>query len=244
MTRALIRSSLLLLPLTLGAGLIACGDKDDEDDTGSGHKGDDTGGGDVSGTPYCEETRTSLAMDEASPLGFSAMDVITGIGEDVPAELTWAKDGGTTGLLIEVHVEGVEFVDQEVVVPDSGAVADIYVECPDYLAMQTGLQLETEDGLLEDAVSTELRATEAVAAEFSERLPLDAFDHPEIFAHVDTTDADVVEATVSGVFRGGGTTSGELAVWMEGGSDGDDGDVGTAWAGTEPVATWSSEGDG
>ncbi|MCB9779830.1 MAG: hypothetical protein H6742_14790 [Alphaproteobacteria bacterium] len=235
MTRS--RSTLLLLPLLVG--LAACGDKDDDDTGDGGHKGGDDTGDDVAEGPHCEETRTGLAMDEASALGFSGADLAAAIGEDLSATLAWQKDGSETPMLVEVHVDSVAFVDQEVVMPDSGDVPDIYLECPDYLALAASLQLETADGLLGDSFIVELRAQDATAADFSLQLEFDDFDHPEIFAHVDTTDADVVEVSLNGVLRAGGKTSGELAVWMEGSSDSEPGDVGTAWAGTETVAMWS-----
>ena len=221
-TRSLATIALLALPTFL-----ACGDKE----------GDDTGG-DATWMPYCEATETPLAFDEASPLGFSAADLVAGVGSSFSAPLTWVEAGPASTLALELSWSSdVTFVDlEEATPPDDGtAIADIAVICDDYIVVGATLDLNSADGLLADSFSVDLSAMSVDGASFSLELETSDFSHPEVFTPHEDPSADTQHPRLGGSFAAGGGSQGELSWIAEGSGDG------TAWQSGGPVATWQTD---
>ncbi len=194
-------------------------------------------GKDDAWAPHCEATRTPLDPAEVSPLGFSADDLLTSIGTSATATLAWTDSGATTGLSVDLSPgSDVFFVDlEEAPMPDdAGAVLDIAVICDDYLELDAGLSLSTDDGLLADDFDTTLTASTADAASFSVDVDRGDFAHPEIFDPYAAGDYDAEGVSLYGDFSAGAQTSGGLYFQTEG-TDGD-----TAWAASDLVAEWGA----
>ncbi|RME20694.1 MAG: hypothetical protein D6798_19925 [Deltaproteobacteria bacterium] len=195
------------------------------------------GGQDEVWAPHCDEIRTPLDAAEVSPLGFSADDLLVGVGTHAEASLVWTDDGATTRLSVDLSPGAeVYFVDlEEAPVPDDAdAVLDIAVICDDYLEVAAGLSLSTDDGLLDDDFDAVLTASTVDAAAFSVDAEPADFAHPEIFDPFATGDYDDEGVALYGEVSAGGQTSGSLYFETEG-TDGD-----TAWAASELVAEWGA----
>ena len=145
-------------------GMFACDDKGDtlnQDNEGTGF-GDD-----------CEDTVTVLAsVDEVSAAGIAGqalVDAAVGVG---PMTLTWtdpAADGagfvvltnatpGPVDLTLGALYEGgeVRYVASEPAPGDGGDQPAIYIECPDRLEVDVGLDFATADGLFAEQFQTTL----------------------------------------------------------------------------------------
>ncbi len=221
-----IRPAVFLVALLPFAA--ACGDKDG-----------DTGSDDGLWMPYCESTETVLDAEDVSPLGFSAKDLLTAVGDEVLADLYWI-DGGSTVLRLGLAPTGsVTFVDLEVAEPpdDAGAIADIGVVCDDYLAVGATMSLISDDGLLSDGFAVELTATTAASAGIAVRAERADFDNPEIFDPALGEEYDEEHVSIYGSVSAGGNSQGEIAL-ITSGVDGE-----TAWQSSTTVASWEADGE-
>lgn len=212
MTRTL--PMLSLLPLFL-----ACGEKDD--DTGDYWM------------PYCEETRTALGFDEASPLGFSAAEAAVALGSLHSEDFVW-NGGPSTTVDIELALtSSVFFVDlEEATPPDDATVPSIAVICDDYVAVAITLGLKTADGLLDEDFALTMSLMQVDEGSTWADLELSDFSDPSIFDPFQVDEATQQNPTLSARFGPGGTAQGELSWSSQGEGEG------TAWAGTDVVATW------
>lgn len=120
--------------------------------------------------PRCEDTRTVLAPEEVSALGFSANDLLPLTEGDFSETLIY-KDQSSTALLLSFtpDLSAVAFVDSEAVYPDTeGAnTAVIGVICDDRLEVGGTLAFSTADGLFADVFTGVLSAMEAATASMS-----------------------------------------------------------------------------
>lgn len=186
--------------------------------------------------PYCEETRTPLAFDEDSPLGFSAEDVALALGTLRTVDFVWAR-GGSTTVDIELGIGStVEFVDlEEATPPEDATVPSIAVVCDDYVAISVTLGLKTADGLLDEDFALTMSLTQADYGAVWAALELADFSDPSIFDDFLVDDATSQNPTLDVVFGPGGGISGEIG-WSSEGESGD-----TAWASSDQVASFGTE---
>ena len=218
MTRTL--PLLSLLPL-----FFACGEK--EDDTGGEYW-----------MPYCEETRTALGFEEVSPLGFSAAEAAVALGSFHGGQLVWARGGETPFISERALTSSVFFVDlEEATPPDGATVPSIAVICDDYLEVAVTLGLATGDGLLGEHFALTMSLMQVDKGEIYADLALSDFSEPSIFDDFQVDGATEQNPALKASFGPEGAASGELSWSSQGEGEG------TAWASTDPVASWSSDGE-
>lgn len=102
----------------------------------------------------CEFNETDLSFDEEAPIGFSADDVLSGISLADSTVLDWS-DGGDTVLTWSFSQDSdeIHFLQESPTNPDSGAVCE-----SEFISIGGTLELETEDGQLEEDFMVELLA--------------------------------------------------------------------------------------
>lgn len=165
-------------------------------------------------SPHCEDTRSTLAPEEVSALGFSANELLP-LAEGEFSETLIYKDQSSTALLLSFtpDLSAVSFVDSEAVYPESssGVTVDIGVICEDRLEVGGTLSFSTEDGLFADVFSGVLSAMEVTTASLSvdlmeqasagtfdpESYPTDVYDSMNM-AMVAVWDADGSNGAISG----------------------------------------------
>lgn len=137
-----------LLPLLL---LVACGTQEGSE------KGDlhDTG---LDPCDYADEVE--LAVDEASPLGFSGQDVLDWLTLGASARLSWSDDSETT--IRFTFAPGPRGVHYEDVVQREGA--EEQCQTPDRLWVGVAYTIVTDDGRLDESDEYVVRAEAASAA--------------------------------------------------------------------------------
>jgi hypothetical protein len=110
-------------------------------------------------------SRTPLALDEQTPLGFAARQVLDATMGEHPAVLVWAGGDETDATFELAYVDGsAEFLEREWVDDGSGAELAPF-DCADVVRFRVRLDASTTDGAL--AESWELEADAAVAGELT-----------------------------------------------------------------------------
>lgn len=221
MTRS--RAACLALPLLAAA----CDDRNDG----------------VGDGPHCEDTVTDLALDAASPLGFSGAEV-QALGEGThAATFTWYDDT-VSDLTLVVTGAGAaaRYVDSEAVYPDhGGATPAIGIVCDDRVEVDVAIDFDTSGGAFAETWDTVLSATTLDAATWHVDLDPAAiagtFDFDARLAETGE-DYDDSSLWASGSFDAAGLSSGQVMGQMSGGGPCDPGDTCTAWAGEVPVGSW------
>ena len=111
------------------------------------------------GEPQCDETQTTLALDEVSPLGFSGQDVLDWLGLGAEAPVTWSDGSASTIRFTFAEGErGVGFTDFGPV--DSGATC----EEPDLLWVGVAYTITSFDGRLTEEGDYTVRAADLNSA--------------------------------------------------------------------------------
>ena len=195
---------------------------------------------DLEDGPYCENTATVLALDEASALGFSGADMLALAEGGFDETLTWAADSSTTPIHISVgYAEGeVRFVDSEAVYPEGeGETPAIGVECEDFVEVDVSVVVTTTDGALDETYELALISFEGTHISTSA-----SFDHTEMggsyeFTLMDPSEYDDVTHGLDMAFDAAGS-SGELTAMAEGCDDDCTGDECTCWASIDTIASW------
>ena len=146
-------------------GLISCVACSTTTSNGGGG-GDHMGGGQTGSESYgCQpETRTPLARDADSTLGFSADDFLVFTEGEHVRELTW-KDGTKTQLTLTVTYAGgdIEFLDNEW--KDDGSGQEVAtIGCVDTVAVEVEVQAKTADGALDESWPATITASQATAS--------------------------------------------------------------------------------
>lgn len=196
---------------------------------------------DAESGPYCEETATDLALDEATPLGGSAQDLLALVPEPWLETLTYA-DGGTTGLAftLDASAATASWIVGEAVYPDNGGnTPAIAIECPPRIAIDVGLAFGTQDGAF-DEPSTPITLTSYDGATLDFWHDLDPESLGGTFdmdAVTEEPDWDERSLTLSGSITADGT-SGAIEGQISGEDDCAEGDPCTAWAQLVEVGTW------
>jgi hypothetical protein len=162
------RTPRAILASLLALGTIACGDKADEDDDTADNDPsdvegsmDDTGGTDGWGNP-CDDTPATLAMGDASPLGFSADEMLAVAAGPNTADAIWTETSGTTTATLSLAAAGAPVFHDLEFVSDTGdhggADWDEDSACPDYLEVPVTMTFSTGDGAFSESISASLTA--------------------------------------------------------------------------------------
>lgn len=193
-------------------------------------------GGKADEGPHCEDTRTPIAFDEVTSLGFSANDKLAGVPLEEATRLLYA-DGVATDLTVGfAPAEGAYFVDSEAVYPEGGMTTDIGVICEDRIEVEGMLAFATADGAFSESFASTLSAS-ADSVSVHQELDLDGLNGSfDIVPFVQSEDYDALSAWIDVRFQDGasvGTISGQAS-----GEDECTGDECTAWAESVEVAEW------
>ncbi len=183
-------------------------------------------------------SRTPLALDEVSALGFAAQDVLALAEGTHTATLTWARDGAATGVTVTVALDGeAELLDREVVKTGTGSGEEpaITMWCPDMVEIGVAFTVTTDDGQLAESWSGGLTSEDGASA--SARRSLDAVQGTfDAWDHVDpTADYDELEGSLELGFDVQGSWG---TVRAQG--SGTDGEV--AWAENLELGRWAPPG--
>lgn len=185
----------------------------------------------------CEDTPTALALDEASPLGFSPQDVVDVALGTFMAPLAW-EGGGTTELTLDVHSAGTaRFVTSDAVYPDSGIEPAIL--CEDRVEVDATVSFTTADGAFDETWPVVLRSTDGAVASFHvEPDPEDLGGTYDVTQAIEEESWDDVKLWVDATIDAAGshgTVTGQVS-----GTDPDcEGDDCTAWASQLDLAAWA-----
>lgn len=218
--------TLALAPLTLA--LTGCPDADDADD---GAEDEPTGA-----MPYCEDTATALAPEDEA-LGTTGAAFLEGVPAEGAAAVQWA-DGPTGAVAHRVAVDTatLRFVESVEVYPEThGPSPSIAVYCPDYIAVDAVVQLDSDDGRLAEGIDAVLVLDEDQVASgaiaFSAALDPDAMGGTlDLSDFLSPDDYDRVSLSLWASFQ-----DGALSATLSAQGEGTDGDV--AFAENIDVAT-------
>lgn len=186
--------------------------------------------------PTCSDTKSTLGADEASPLGFTANELLPTVEGDF-AEILLYADGSSSPLSLSFTSDpgAIQFVDSEAVYPE-GNHTDIGIICEDRLEIGGIFAFSTEDGLFNDSFEAVLSAMAVSEASLSVDLiaqpSAGSFD-PESYP---TTDYDELSMSIDAMW------SSEGSIGTVGGStlkdEGCDGDVCSASSEQLEVGSW------
>jgi hypothetical protein len=213
------RTLLLLATLALGA----C----DEADEGRDEDTDETDS--YGAMPYCDEVVEDLTPADPA-LGTTGGAFLDAIPADGATAVSWSDgDASTLAFAITVDPDSLRLVVAEAVYPETdGPSPSIAVDCPDYLAVEAVVTLETDDGRLAERIDAVLVLDEHVAPDgtiaFSASLDPDALGGTlDVASFLPRDDYDSVSLSLWAGLQGGALT-GTLSAQGEG----NDGDI--AWA--------------
>lgn len=188
--------------------------------------------------PYCEDTKTDIALDEVTPIGITAADVIADAAAEETAVFTYVDDATTDLTLGFVAGTGARFVDSEAVYPETdGPQPAIAVICDDRIEVDGTFSFATADGAFAESFSSVLNAT-AERTYISQALDLDGLAGTfDLVPFVDAEDYDALEAWIDVVFTDG-VSAGAVNGQASGEDECADADECTAWATNVEVGTW------
>lgn len=187
------------------------------------------GGGQTGSESYgcLPETRTPLARDADSTLGFSADDFLVFTEGAHESELTW-KDGTKTQLTLTVTYVGgdIAFLDNEW--KDDGSGREIAtIGCVDTVSVEVEVQAKTADGALDETWTTTITAAQATSSNLSVSPKPDEFVGTIDVASFAPENSDGVQVSFEATF-GEQSVEGKLsgvATKYEGDKDDPDGTV-------------------
>jgi len=236
--RVASRRRLLLLTAGFAIGALTLGTVGcDDDEPNDGNKSLDGDGDDP-----CVDTKTAVAIDEVTALGFSAQDILALVAGDEEQDLTWLGDGlagpeaGATTINFTFDTSNpgpVMFVDSE---PNPDSEIEIDADCSDRLEVSLSLTVSTADGMLDETVETTLSAQDASGASWRGRIA--AKDLSGDFPADADPDFDLVAVEVAGT-HSATDMSGEVMAEIESKDDGPDG-----IAAFGVVGQWGEAGEG
>lgn len=217
-------------------------------DTGDATTGGTTG--EVDGNLPCIDTPQVLAVDEASPLGFSGEALLTGklgprsstlLFASEPTTLSDDIKGLSLPLTVELRHEGgeVRFIDSEVNpdYDDSGNESGFPGECVDRVEVDVLIDFVTDGGELDEHRDAVLTATAVERAELQVKLLppglMGSLDPATIYNPAEDPPWVVTQILIGATWDGalaGGSLLNEVVV---GGDSG--------FAGFGPIASWGDE---
>lgn len=176
--------------------LCACATSDPSD--GVTRNPDDSAGGTDTGNPNdgrgttevggsCDEAERPLDLDERTPLGVSAADLLVFVGGSHDETLAWqdsaasfGPEHGRSAIHIDIEPLGARFIDRSPKQSSGGAgtlavpeIALIGDPCADSIALDVRLHLWTEGGALDETLETTLQARAGDYATGQLMLPTD-----------------------------------------------------------------------
>lgn len=187
------------------------------------------GGGTLDGNETasaCDEDATELGLDEVSPLGFSADDVLALAEGTHEATLTWVPDEaamatttlepGTTEVTLVIEPAGpASFVDAEPPASgSSGGMIELGWVCPDRVDVPVTVTLTTADGALDETLDGTLSATDAGSATLLVPIELDELEGTLSFEVVSPEGGVPIQTRLEVVF-GEGIFAGRLSGTIE-----------------------------
>ncbi len=109
--------------------------------------------------PYCAETATVVALDEVTPLGRSAADILAGIPASEQTSFEYADAPESALDLGFTAGSEARFVDSEAVYPEGGEQIDIAVICEDRIEIDGVLAFSTADGVFAETLDVVLTSS-------------------------------------------------------------------------------------
>ncbi len=189
--------------------------------------------------PYCDDTRTELALDAVTPLGFSGADLVAGIPATETATLTWADDATTALTLTFAPGDRATHVDSEAVYPEGGEGPAIGIECPDRVEVGGGFTFTTADGAFAESWEVAVRGTEP-APLLRVELDLDGLSGTfDLVPFVTAEGWDDLSAAIE-VSWADGASAGVIEGQASGSGPCEDDDDCTAWSESVDVAAWGA----
>ena len=191
---------------------------------------------DIAEASYCQDTAEPLALDAASPLGFTPQAVLDfALGTRQPA-MAW-EDGGTTVLTLELGDPGdARFVTSEAVYPDGAGEAALL--CSDHVAVDAVASFRTADGAFDETWDVALLSADGeIASFFVEPDPYALGGTYDLAAAVDEEDWDELRLGVEAILEAD-TTTGAVFGQASGEDEDCSGDDCAAWATNLEIATW------
>ena len=177
-------------------------------------KGDDTGL--LTGQPdyqACDDTTTVLAQDVASPLGFSADDVLVVVSGPASAAATWTDGGAGTTVTIGATLAGDVVYHDRSPVEDTGGPEDTGPApgapddaCVDWLEVPITMALATDDGAFDESVPASILAMDTGSLWASAELDWAALGGSYVFTEIDPSEWDSVSLSVSAGWSAGSLT--------------------------------------
>jgi hypothetical protein len=133
-----------------------------------------SGGGQVGeegGVACLPVTTTPIDLDEVTPLGFSAGELLDATMGTRSAGVVWVS-GGDTAMTIELSYEdgSAEFQERDWVGDHNGTLEAIGVDCPDVIQIAARVEVTTADGALDESWDVVALADSATRLSFSRRL--------------------------------------------------------------------------
>ncbi len=203
--------------------------------------GDDSGGvgfgqGIESASACATAEVRPLTVDEVSPLGFSARDMLDLAAGAQRAELRYADDS-LTGLrsVIEYQDGNVFYIDKQRAEGDAGPSSD----CPDRLEVTISARLETDDGRFLERYDTVLVAVQANENGYFVELDPARLQGSFEYSDFDSGEADRRRLFIDAVYGVDGT-SGRITGQSESDGDPDDPDS-SATARVIPIGAWQRQ---
>lgn len=178
--------------------------------------------------PYCEDAESLINLDEETPIGITGSDLVDSLPQSTTVGIGWS--GGSSDVLtwgFSADSDSLRFVSSEAVYPEPEPgqdVPSIAVDCPDYVAVDGIINLQSDDGQLNEAIALTIALNEYdlddMAANFSIELDPDALGGTlSLSDYLDISAYDSVRIFLYGEIIGGVLT-GELSAQGEG-TDGD-----------------------
>lgn len=191
--------------------------------------------------PSCVDTPTDVTMDEVTPLGFAANDVLPLAAGTHGVQFVYPDDGATVTTIVVTPGAAARYVDSVADYPDTGAVPAIDVICESRVEIDATETFVSADGAFDEAWDYVLSATEVGLVSFAGQIPDATFHGSYVLAdHTTATDYDKLTASVTANFAADslqGSLDGQAS-----GEDKDcvDGEACTAWAEMIEIGTWSN----
>lgn len=218
-------------------------------DTGTDDKGN-TGLG-VPEYIGCSDTETPLGASDASPLGFSADEVVAGIAGPLTAVATWAERDGSPTVSFTVTAAGDPvFHDREVAEDtgpaDTGATSTYamgapepawsgYDACSDYLEVPVTVHFSSDDGSFDETVAVSLMVEDPTLPSMYVDLDVDALGGSFVFTEIDPAEWDEVSLQLENRWGADGVQG---QVSMQASRVVSTGPTGVAEAMVGPVLSW------
>ncbi len=192
--------------------------------------------------PYCEDAETQIAPEDETDIGVTGADLLDALPTSTTADMTWSgdiSDSLTWGF--SADTDTLRFVESTAVYPEPEEgqdVPSIGVECPNYVAVDGILNLQSDDGQLNEAVAltVSLDEYETAAAGFFVELDPDALGGTLDLS--DYLDVGAYDDPVR-LFLSGEITDSVLSGYLSAQGSGTDGDV--AFAENITIASFGEE---